>query len=163
MTIAIYPGSFDPITNGHLDVVLRASRIFESVIVGVYDTPEKKLVFSPQERVELAKAAVKDITNVEVQLYCGLTVDFAQKVGAQVMVRGLRASADFEFEFDMAMMTNKLSPELEMVCFMASPQYQFLSSSLLKEVARLGGKIDDWVAGSVAFAVREKVKILKQN
>jgi len=163
LTIAIYPGSFDPITNGHLDVVLRASRIFESVIVGVYDTPEKKLVFSPQERVELAKAAVKDITNVEVQLYCGLTVDFAQKVGAQVMVRGLRASADFEFEFDMAMMTNKLSPELEMVCFMASPQYQFLSSSLLKEVARLGGKIDDWVAGSVAFAVREKVKILKQN
>ena len=163
MTIAIYPGSFDPITNGHLDVVLRASRIFEKVIVGVYDTPEKKLMFSPQERVELAKAAVKDITNVEVQLYCGLTVDFAQKVGAQVMVRGLRASADFEFEFDMAMMTNKLSPELEMVCFMASPQYQFLSSSLLKEVARLGGKIDDWVVGSVAFAVREKVKNLKQN
>ncbi|MCL1885789.1 MAG: pantetheine-phosphate adenylyltransferase [Dehalococcoidia bacterium] len=162
MTIAIYPGSFDPITNGHLDVVLRASRIFEKVIVGVYDTPEKKLMFSPQERVELAKAAVKDIVNVEVQLYCGLTVDFAQKVGAQVMVRGLRASADFEFEFDMAMMTNKLSPELEMVCFMASPQYQFLSSSLLKEVARLGGKIDDWVAASVAFAVKEKVKNLKQ-
>lgn len=162
MTIAIYPGSFDPITNGHLDVVLRASRIFEKVIVGVYDTPEKKLMFSPQERAELAKAAVKDIINVEVQLYCGLTVDFAQKVGAQVMVRGLRASADFEFEFDMAMMTNKLSPELEMVCFMASPQYQFLSSSLLKEVARLGGKIDDWVAASVAFAVKEKVKNLKQ-
>jgi len=162
LTIAIYPGSFDPITNGHLDVVLRASRIFEKVIVGVYDTPEKKLMFSPQERAELAKAAVKDIINVEVQLYCGLTVDFAQKVGAQVMVRGLRASADFEFEFDMAMMTNKLSPELEMVCFMASPQYQFLSSSLLKEVARLGGKIDDWVAASVAFAVKEKVKNLKQ-
>lgn len=161
MTTAIYPGSFDPITNGHLDVVLRAANIFDKVIIGVYDTPEKKLMFSPQERVELARAAVKDIGNVEVQLYSGLTVAFAKKVGAPVMVRGLRASADFEFEFDMAMMTNKLSPELEMVCFMASPQYQFLSSSLLKEVARLGGKIDDWVTASVAFAVKEKVKNLK--
>lgn len=158
MTVAIYPGSFDPITNGHLDVVQRAARIFEKVIIGVYDTPGKKLMFSPHERTELAREAVKDAINVEVQLYSGLTVAFAQKIGAQVMVRGLRASADFEFEFDLAMMTNKLSPELEMVCFMASPQYQFLSSSLLKEVARLGGKIDDWVTASVAIAVKAKVK-----
>lgn len=158
MTVAIYPGSFDPITNGHLDVVQRAARIFEKVIIGVYDTPGKKLMFSPHERAELAREAVKDAINVEVQLYSGLTVAFAQKIGAQVMVRGLRASADFEFEFDLAMMTNKLSPELEMVCFMASPQYQFLSSSLLKEVARLGGKIDDWVTASVAIAVKAKVK-----
>jgi pantetheine-phosphate adenylyltransferase len=160
LTIAIYPGSFDPITNGHLDVVLRAAHVFEKVIIGVYDTPEKKLMFSPQERVELACAAVKNIANVEVQLYSGLTVSFAQKFGAQVMVRGLRASADFDFEFDMAMMTNKLSPELEVVCFMASPQYQFLSSSLLKEVARLGGKIDDWVTTSVVLAVNKKIKNL---
>jgi len=158
LTTAIYPGSFDPITNGHLDVIRRAAHIFEKVIIGVYDTPEKKLMFTPQERVKLACVAVKDIPNVEVQLYNGLTVSFATQVGAQVMVRGLRASADFEFEFDLAMMTNQLSPELEMVCFMASPQYQFLSSSLLKEVARLGGKIDDWVSNNVARAVKKKTK-----
>ena len=157
MTTAIYPGSFDPITNGHLDVAQRSARVFERVIIGVYDTPEKKLMFSQAERVELARQAVKNTPNIEVQPYSGLTVDFARKVGAPVMVRGLRVSADFEFEFDLAMMTNKLSPELEMVCFMASPQYQFLSSSLLKEVARLGGKVDDWVPPSVAQALKKKV------
>jgi pantetheine-phosphate adenylyltransferase len=157
LTTAIYPGSFDPITNGHLDVAQRASRVFDRVIIGVYDTPEKKLMFSQSERVELARKAVENLPNVEVQPYSGLTVDFARKVGAPVMVRGLRVSADFEFEFDLAMMTNKLSPELEMVCFMASPQYQFLSSSLLKEVARLGGKVDEWVPPSVAQAVKKKV------
>lgn len=161
MTIAIYPGSFDPITNGHLDVAQRAARVFDKVIIGVYDTPEKKLMFNPSERVEMARLAVKNIPNVEVQPYSGLTVDFAHKVGAPVMVRGLRVSADFEFEFDLAMMTNKLSPELEMVCFMASPQYQFLSSSLLKEVARLGGKVDDWVPANVAVEVKKKVSALK--
>ena len=161
MTTAIYPGSFDPITNGHLDVAQRASRVFDKVIIGVYDTPEKKLMFSQTERADLARQAVKNIPNVEVQPYSGLTVDFARKVGAPVMVRGLRVSADFEFEFDLAMMTYKLSPELEMVCFMASPQYQFLSSSLLKEVARLGGKVDDWVPPSVAQAVKKKVAALK--
>ena len=161
MTTAIYPGSFDPITNGHLDVAVRASHVFDKVIIGVYDTPEKKLMFSQAERVELARKAVKNMSNIEVQPYSGLTVDFARKVGAPVMVRGLRVSADFEFEFDLAMMTNKLSPELEMVCFMANPQYQFLSSSLLKEVARLGGKVDDWVPASVAQAVKKKVQTYK--
>jgi pantetheine-phosphate adenylyltransferase len=161
LTTAIYPGSFDPITNGHLDVAQRAARIFDKVIIGVYDTPEKKLMFSQAERVDLARLAVKTIPNVEVQPYSGLTVGFALKMGAPVMVRGLRVSADFEFEFDLAMMTNKLSPELEMICFMASPQYQFLSSSLLKEVARLGGKVDDWVPANVAQAVKKKVAALK--
>lgn len=161
MTIAIYPGSFDPITNGHLDVAQRAARVFDKVIIGVYDTPEKDLMFSQTERVGLARKAVKNVPNVEVQPYSGLTVDFARKVGASVMVRGLRVSADFEFEFDLAMMTNKLSPELEMVCFMANPQYQFLSSSLLKEVARLGGKVDDWVPPNVPQAVKKKVATSK--
>ncbi len=161
MTTAIYPGSFDPITNGHLDVAQRAARVFDRVIIGVYDTPEKKLMFSQAERVELARKAVKNTSNIEVQPYSGLTVDFAKKVGAPVIVRGLRVSADFEFEFDLAMMTNKLSPELEMVCFMASPQYQFLSSSLLKEVALLGGKVDDWVPPNVAQAVKKKMTARK--
>ena len=157
MIVAIYPGSFDPITNGHMDVALRAARLFDRVIIGVYDTPEKKLMFSLEERVELASRAVKDAANIEVQPFSGLTVEFAHRVGAQVMIRGLRVSADFEFEFDMAMMTKKLSPELDLVCFMASPQYQFLSSSLLKEVARLGGKVDDWVPAAIAGAIKEKV------
>jgi pantetheine-phosphate adenylyltransferase len=161
LTIVIYPGSFDPITNGHLDVAQRAARVFDKVIIGVYDTPEKKLMFSQAERVGLARKAVKNVPNVEVQPYSGLTVDFARKVGATVMVRGLRVSADFEFEFDLAMMTNKISPELEMVCFMANPQYQFLSSSLLKEVARLGGKVEDWVPPNVSHAVKKKVATSK--
>jgi pantetheine-phosphate adenylyltransferase len=157
MTIAVYPGTFDPFTNGHLDVASRAARLFEKLIVGVYGTPEKKLMFELEERVALARSAVTSLPNVEVRPYHGLTVDFAHEAGAQVMVRGLRVSADFEFEFDLAMMTHKLSPDLEMVCLMANPQYQFLSASLLKEVARLGGKVDDWVPAAVARAVKKKV------
>lgn len=156
MTIAIYPGSFDPITNGHIDVAIRASRIFEKLVIGVYENPDKQLAFSLEERVELASKAVTDLPNVEVLPFSGLVIDFAGKVKAQVMVRGLRVSADFEYEFDMAMMNKRLNPELELVCLMASPEYQFLSSSILKEVARLGGNIDDLVPKHVAEALRKK-------
>ncbi len=157
MTIAIYPGSFDPITNGHLDVVVRAAQLFEKLIIGVYDTPGKGLMFTTEERVELARQTIADLANVTVQPFSGLTVDFACKVGAKAMVRGLRVSADFEWEFDMAMMNRRLDPELELVCFMAGPEFQFLSSSLLKEVSRLGGNVDDLVSGHVAQALRRKV------
>ena len=157
MTIAIYPGSFDPITNGHLDVARRAARLFERVIIGVYETPDKKLMFTLDERVELARHAVAGTANIEVRPFSGLTIDFAKQVGSQVMVRGLRVSADFEFEFDMAMMTKNLAPDLDLICFMASPEYQFLSSSLLKEVARLGGKVEGWVPRAVATAIKAKV------
>ncbi len=156
MTVAIYPGTFDPITNGHIDVATRAARLFSKLIVGVYETPGKHALFTPDERLELARKAMAGVANIEVQPFSGLTVDFARKVRAQAMVRGLRVSADFEWEFDMAMMNKKLHPELELVCLMASPQYQFLSSSLLKEVARLGGKIDDLVPEYVAEALRKK-------
>jgi pantetheine-phosphate adenylyltransferase len=157
VTIAVYPGSFDPFTNGHLDVARRAARLFDKLIIGVYATPDKRLMFDLDERVTLARSAVSSLPNVEVRPYHNLTVDFVREAGSQVMVRGLRVSADFEFEFDLAMMTNKLAPELEMVCLMANPQYQFLSASLLREVARLGGNVDDWVPPEVAKAVKKKV------
>jgi len=157
VTTAIYPGSFDPITNGHLDIVKRASALFDKLIIGIYDRPRKNLLFTPKERLELALKAVADLGGkVEIQLYSGLTVDFAKHVGAQVMVRGLRMSSDFEGEFEMAMMNKKLSSDLELVCFMTSLQYQFLSSSLLKEVAQLGGCLDDMVPDHIATALRKK-------
>jgi len=158
LNIAIYPGSFDPITNGHLDIATRAARLFDKLIMGVYETPNKPILFSTKERVELIRKAVADLPNVEVTSFRGLTVNFARQVKAKAMVRGLRMSADFEQEFDMAMMTKKLMPELEFVCLMSSVEYQFLSSSLMKEAASLGGTIDDLVPKHVAQALREKFK-----
>jgi len=157
LTIALYPGSFDPITNGHIDIIERASAIFDKLIVGVYDRPEKHILFPTGERVKLAKQAVSHLSNVEVQSYSQLTVEFARKVGAKVLVRGLRMSPDFEREFEMAMTNKKLAPDLELVCFMASLQYQFLSSSLIKEVAQLHGRLDGMVPDHVAAALREKL------
>jgi pantetheine-phosphate adenylyltransferase len=158
LSIAIYPGSFDPMTNGHLDIATRAAKIFDKVIISVYETPNKSLLFTTKERVELIKKAVIDLPNVEVQSFSGLTVGFARKVKAQAMVRGLRMSADFEREFDMAMMNKKLFPELETVCLMARVEYQFLSSSLLKEAASLGGNIYDLVPKHVASALERKFR-----
>jgi pantetheine-phosphate adenylyltransferase len=156
LTIAIYPGSFDPITNGHLDIASRAAKLFEKLIIGIYNTPDKRLLFTTEERVELVRQAIVNLANVEVEAFSGLTVDFAKKVGAQVAVRGLRMSGDFVREFDMAMMNKNLFPDLEVVCLMATLKYQFLSSSLLKEAARLGGNIEDLVPQHVAVALRRK-------
>ena len=157
MTIAIYPGSFDPITNGHLDIVTRAAKLFEKLIIGVYDTPNKHLIFTTEERVELVKQSIANLPNVEVQPFTGLTVDFAKKLKAQTMVRGLRMSGDFEREFNMAMMNKKFYPDLELVCLMSNLEYQFLSSSLLKEAASLGGNIEELVPRHVAEALTKKV------
>jgi pantetheine-phosphate adenylyltransferase len=157
LTIAIYPGSFDPITNGHLDIAIRASRIFEKLIIGVYDRPsDKKLLFSTEERVALAKEAVKGISNIEVVSYKGLTGDFARSVNARVMVRGLRMGGDFEYEFNLGAMSKKLFPELENICLMASAEYQFVSSTMLKEAASLGGNIEALVPPNVAEALKRK-------
>ncbi len=157
MTIAIYPGSFDPITNGHLDIATRAAKLFEKLIIGVYDTPAKNILFTTEERVDLVKQAIADLPNIDVKPYTGLTVDFARKVGAQTIVRGLRIGGDFEREFEMALMNKNLSPDCELVCLMANLKYQFLSSSLLKEVASLGGYINDLVPKSVAVALKKKL------
>ena len=158
MTIAIYPGTFDPITNGHIDVATRAAKLFEKVVIGVYDLPDKRLLFNTEERVDLVRQSITDLPNVDVESFGGLTVDFARKVGAITIVRGLRIGADFEREFEMALMNKKLWPEYELVCLMANLQYQFLSSSLLKEVATLGGNIESLVPKSVETALIKKVR-----
>ena len=156
MTTALYPGSFDPITNGHIDIATRCSRIFDNLVVGIFASPEKRLMFSTAERVEMAERALAHLSNVRVESYDCITVEFARQVKAQVMVRGLRMIGDFEWEFEMAMMNKMLSPNLELVCFMASQEYQFLSASLIREVASLGGDIDSLVPQHVAEALKKK-------
>ena len=159
MTIAVYPGSFDPVTNGHIDIATRAAKLFEKLVIGVYDTPDKRILFSTEERVELTRLAVKKIPNVEVTSFSSLVVDFAMEVGAKVLVRGLRMVTDFEREFEMSLMNKKLYPDLELVCLMTGLQYQFLSSSLLKEVAGLGGDIHNLVPEFVASALKKKLGV----
>ena len=158
MTVALYAGTFDPITNGHLDIAIRASRLFDKLIIGIYDnTAGKRILFTTEERVKMAREATKEYPNIEVKSFTGMTVDYARAVGAQTLVRGLRMSSDFEREFEMALMNKELRPDLELVCLMTSLQYQFLSSSLLKEVANLGGDVTSMVPMNVVKALREKV------
>ena len=157
MAIAIYPGAFDPITNGHLDIASRAAKLFDKLVIGVFDTPAKNILFATKERVDLVRQAITGLPNVNVQSFTGLTVDFANEVGAKAIVRGLRIVTDFEREFEMSLMNKKLSPDLEIVCLMANSQYQFLSSSLLKEVAGLGGDIESLVPTHVSLALKEKL------
>jgi pantetheine-phosphate adenylyltransferase len=157
LAIALYPGSFDPVTSGHVDIAERAAALFEELIVAVYNAPPKPLLFTTEERVELMREALRHLPNVRVESYSGLTVDFAREVNAKVIVRGLRMSSDFEREFEMALMNKKLAPDLELVCFMTNLEYEFISSSILKEVAGLGGCIDGLVPDHVAAALREKL------
>jgi pantetheine-phosphate adenylyltransferase len=156
LIIALYPGSFDPITNGHIDIATRASKLFDKTVIGIFATPEKSLMFTLEERVDMAKKAVAHLPGVEVKPYSNITVDFAKETKAQVLVRGLRMIGDFEWEFEMAMMNQMLSPGLETVCFMASQEFQFLSASLIKEVASLGGDISKLVPKHVAAALKKK-------
>lgn len=155
MTIALYPGSFDPATNGHLDIACRAADIFDRVIVAVYDAPPKNVMFTTEERVAMFARAMEGKSNVTVVQYDSLTVDFARSVGATVLVRGLRAMTDFEMELQMALLNRKLAPDIETVCLMSRLEYSFLSSSVIKDIAKLGGCIDHLVPPHIKTALQQ--------
>ncbi|AWI03956.1 pantetheine-phosphate adenylyltransferase [Clostridium drakei] len=160
MRTAVYPGSFDPITNGHLDIIKRSSKVFDELVVGVLINPQKKGLFDIEERVELIKRAVKDIPNVKVESFSGLLINFLRQKNAKVIVKGLRAVSDFEYEFQMSLMNSKLDPNIETVFMMASSGNSFLSSSSVKQVAMFGGCIKGLVPDSVMPAVINKIKNL---
>lgn len=156
MRRAIYPGSFDPITNGHLDVIQRAARLFDEVVVAVAFNEAKQGLFTAGERVELIREAVKSSANVRIAKFDGLLVNFAREQQASALVRGLRAISDFEFEFQMALMNRKLEPELETIFMMPAEKYTYTSSRIVKEIARLGGNVNAFVPEFVAVALRNK-------
>ena len=158
MTVAIYPGSFDPVTMGHVDIAERAAALFERLIVAVYDDPPKALLFTVEERAELMTKALAHVPNIQVEHYSGLTVEFARQSKASAMVRGLRMISDFEREFEMALMNQKLAPEIELVCLMTRLEFEFISSTLLKEAAKLGGCIDGLVPKHVVDALKDKYR-----
>ena len=160
MRTAIFPGTFDPITNGHLDIAIRAAALFDHLVVAVYAHPIKTLLFSAAERVELARKALEDSPNVTVESYDGLTVDFARSKDARAIIRGLRVVGDFEFEFQMALMNRTLAPEIESVCLLTTKEYYFLSSSIVKEVAKLNGDINELVPSHVVLALQNKIESL---
>jgi pantetheine-phosphate adenylyltransferase len=160
MTRAIYPASFDPITFGHVDIATRAAALFDELIVAVYDRPSKSLLFSPAERWQMAREALADLPNVRVERYTGLTVQFARQRDACVIVRGLRVLSDFEWEFQFALNNRKLDSDVDTVCLMASQEYSFLSSSMVKEIAFANGDVSGMVPPHVAEALRAKVRAM---
>lgn len=157
--IAVYPGSFDPITNGHLDIIQRSSEIFDKVIVAVLENPEKKsYLFNTQEKVELIKKVTSHIDNIEVESFQGLLVNFANQKKANLIIRGLRAISDFEYEFQMTLMNRKLDPDIETIFLMTKTEYSYLSSSIVKQVANYGGCIKDLVPDKIINDIYGKIK-----
>lgn len=156
MRRAIYPGSFDPITKGHIDVIQRAAKLFDEVVVAVAFNDQKSTLFTPEERVAMIDAVVDGASNIRVTRFSGLLVDFAREQDAVAVVRGLRAISDFEFEFQMALMNRKLEPTIETIFLTPREEYTYLSSRIVKEIARLGGNVDAFVPCSVAKALAER-------
>jgi pantetheine-phosphate adenylyltransferase len=158
--VAVCPGSYDPVTNGHVDIIKRAARIFDKVVVGVANLPlrKEKTLFSGEERRDFIAAATAEIENVEVEVFSILLVEFAREHGATAIVKGLRAISDFEYEFELNQLNKKLAPDLESVYIISSPDYSFLSSTGVKEMATFGGDVSDLVPDGVAAALRERVK-----
>lgn len=158
MTKVLFPGSFDPIHLGHVDIARRVSKIFDEVIVAVYDRPSKSLLFSPAERIRLAKECLKDCQNVQVLGYSGLTINFAEQIGAQVIVRGLRVFSDYEYEFRMALANTRLNPGIDTIALITAEENMFISSSTVKEIASLGGDVSSMVPPIVEKALKSKFR-----
>ena len=163
MVRALFPGTFDPIHFGHIDIAARAARLFDEVVVAVYDRPLKTLLFSPEERIALVTETFQGHAKIRVVGYSGMTVDFCRQVKAQVIVRGLRVFSDFELEFRMALANHRLSPDIESVAFITDEEHTFLSSSTVREIASLGGDVSSMVPPQVEAALKEKVKNLSDQ
>lgn len=158
MKKAIYPGTFDPVTNGHYDLIKRASRMFDSITVGVAESPSKHTLFSLDERVELLRQTCRDLTNVSVEGFSGLLVDFANKQQGNILVRGLRTTMDFEYEFGLTTMYRRLNPKLESIFLTPSEEFAFLSSTLVRELAIHGGDVEEFVPSVVYQAIQQKMR-----
>jgi pantetheine-phosphate adenylyltransferase len=156
--IAIYPGTFDPITNGHSDLITRAARLFDKVIVAVAINTSKTPTFNSEERVDLCRAVLEPIANVEVSSFSGLLVDFARQKGANIIIRGLRAVSDFEYEFQLAGMNRKLEPQIETLFLTPAEQYAYISSSLVREIAMLGGDVSPFVHEKIRAELARKLR-----
>ena len=157
MRIAVYPGGFDPVTNGHMDIVRRMTHLFDRVIVAVVQGREKSTMFTWDERIDLIRKAVEDLPTVEVEGFTGMTVEYARQKGAVALVRGMRAVTDFEAEFDMALMNRKMAPELESVYLMTNQEFLYVSASRIREVSKLGYDVADLVPAHVRTAIRAKL------
>ena len=160
MRIAVYPGSFDPITNGHLDIIERASRVYDKVVVGVLSNMSKKPLFTAEERVKMISLVTEHLENVEVDSFTGLLVDFAASKNATVIVKGLRTVADFEYEFQMALLNKALNPEFETMFMMTNTKYSYISSSMVKELAGFKGDLTGLVPGRIMGKIQEKYNII---
>ncbi len=156
MRIAVYPGSFDPITNGHLDIIARASKLYDKVVVGVLNNGTKSPLFSVEERLDMINHEIGEFSNVSCDVFNGLLVDFAKQKGATVIVKGLRTVADFEYEFQMALLNKALNPEYETMFMMTDSKFSYISSSMVKEVAKFKGRLDGLVPSYVADRIVEK-------
>lgn len=156
MRVAVYPGSFDPITNGHLDIIKRASKVYDKVVVGVLDNINKKPLFSAEKRREMIERVTKDIENVECDCFSGLLVDFLKQNDATVIIKGLRTVADFEYEFQMALLNKALNPEYETMFMMTNSGYSYISSSMVKEVAKYGGRLEGLVPEAIIPDITNK-------
>jgi pantetheine-phosphate adenylyltransferase len=156
MVKAVFPGTFDPIHYGHIDIAVRAARLFDELVIAVYDKPMKSLLFSPEERMDLVKRTFAQHANISVSGYNQLTVEYCRQIGAQVLVRGLRVFSDYEMEFRMALANHRLAPEIESVMFITNEEHTFLSSSTVKEIAMLGGNVSSMVSRFVEKALFDR-------